>query len=107
MEQVQLLKEQTNAGEIKETYSGNDNKKIVDYAELPGTPFTMVRRQNGYFVTLGNQMVTPELNSEEEALTYLQLNMWNIMLQMITVVFSKMTAGEVMVNENIKEKEEE
>lgn len=81
MTPTQLLKEQMNVEETNE-----QSGKLIDYIKIEGTPFTMVIKEEKYFITLGNYMMTEPQESYADALNQLEENKWNIILNMSIII---------------------
>lgn len=79
--QRELLKSQTNAEEV------NNSSSLIEYEMMDGTPFTICRRENNYYVMLGEHRLNDiELFSSEEVVEYVIRNNFMLCLKMCTIV---------------------
>jgi hypothetical protein len=63
-----------------------ENSQLMEYKQIEGTPFTLIRKENEYFVVMGNHRVTEGYDSEVEALNSIVNDKWLTILKMILIV---------------------
>lgn len=63
---------------------------LIEYKDIPHTPFKMVKAKEQYFISLGNLRLIEPQETEEQALQELELNMWNVILLMTAFTIDKM-----------------
>lgn len=98
MSNTQLLKEQMNAGSINQDFnSERDNAPLVEYEKIERTPFTMVKQDGYFFITIGNYLLTQRMLTYEDAMLQLEINKWEIVTNLITLIVRTM-------NENVSDK---
>lgn len=75
------------------------NKPLIVRNEVKGTPFTYVRQNKLWYVTLGKYRLNQEgLNTEEDCNTYLIENQWLIVAQLCQII------SEYTVNQSLNTK---
>ena len=87
MEENTNTESNTSAG-LSTNPNNNDSNsnKVVDYTPVPDTPFTVVRENNNFFVTMGNYKISPNYTTAEEANKDAARVDWNRLAQVIEVI---------------------
>lgn len=75
----------------KET-SSQKNEQIVEYKQLKGTPFTLVRQNEDYFLVMGDNRLTEPTKTEEETMEKLESEKWMIIFTVVAIVSDKIRA---------------
>lgn len=83
MTKAQELKDATGA-EIK------TGEELIKQSHVLGTPFTIVSQNNQHFVAVGNARLTEFFNSYEEALNAVTEKTWDLIINTIVFVNSKL-----------------
>lgn len=65
-----------------------NSSKLIEREQLDGTPFNLIKQENKYFITIGNYQLTPQYNTEEEAIQDIQYNQWNIIITLIDLLIT-------------------
>lgn len=80
----------------KELYTGNanqihnnDSSELTEKIEINETPFTAIRIENKWFLTMGKYRITEPLTSKEEVLQDANRSDWNRILQVIGVMIEE------------------
>lgn len=77
---------------VNQQETTTDNKlnssKLIEREQLEGTPFTLIKQEGKYFITIGNYQLTPQSDTEEEAINYIQFNQWNIITALIDIMIN-------------------
>lgn len=89
-EQQDLLKLQTSAkNQDNNDYSNNQetDNYVATRRQIDGTPFWLIHNEEGIVIALGKYRMNPHnLQTEEQALEYLEDNKWNIILTMCALI---------------------
>lgn len=93
-EQQDILKSQTNAEEAGKQNSSN---KLIDREPLEGTPFTIIKDEEGWMLVMGKYALTTKKETREELTTYIQEEMWNTIVKITVIII------ETILTENKKE----
>lgn len=89
MENSTFEKSQTTANQQETTTDNKPNSsKLIEREQIEGTPFTLIKQDEKYFLTLGNYMVTPKCNTQTEAFEYIGENQWNIVTTLIDIMIN-------------------
>lgn len=64
-----------------------NSSDLIERYEIEGTPFTLIKQEGKYFLTMGNYKITTPTDTEEETLKKLVTEQYNIILDMTTIVF--------------------
>lgn len=73
---------------------------LQEVKRIEGTPFDIVRREEGYFLTMGSYRLTNPMETEEEIYKYMDGEKWNLIMQMIVIVHKKSKEiSEIIVEE--------
>jgi len=70
----------------------NHNKKsdsLIERKQIEGTPFTMIKQENRYFLVMGDHRLTEPNPSEEETLNLLEKEYWRLLITIIAIVIEK------------------
>lgn len=90
----------TTRGYALETHKQKSNgEKLVNYWEVPNTPFTVAKNGEEYFVLMGKYRFTEALKSKGEAWKEAEKMSWTRIMQVISVMITDA--------ENEKNKKEE
>lgn len=65
---------------VKETPNSTYLQKIE---KIANTPFDLIQAEEKYYATIGKYLITPPLNTEDEVLTFIEQNMWHIVMSCI------------------------
>lgn len=80
----------TNVKKINKENSGN--KPLIEYEDIPGSPFKLVRHEDKYFIVMGDHRITEPTTTKNEQYIKLDKEKWQIMFTTICVVVSKTLA---------------
>lgn len=69
----------------------NNNSTLIDYKEIEGTPFTMVRKEDKYFLIMGDYRMTEPTNTEEETMEKIEKEKWLLIFHIAATVIEKMS----------------
>lgn len=83
MTQIESLQMQTGDHSPKPTENLFKTKKI------DGTPFSLLSRDGLYYLTLGNNLLSPPKQSEEEIAVFIKENSYNIITSLILILIEK------------------
>lgn len=76
---------------VEKGHSSNSSE-LVQKKAIDGTPFDMVRIMHDetdkvrHFVAMGRYRITPDFETQEEALKHLETESWNIVLKMLAIL---------------------
>ena len=97
---------QPNAKELSDTSVKDTNKlessksQIIEEEQLGETPFTCVKFDEEYFVTLGNYRITEKYKDKQSAINEALNPTWDMMVRVMEIVFMIQRKHE----ENLKDK---
>lgn len=75
---------------VNETTSLESNsKQLVEQTKIEGTPFTAIRIDEKYFLTLGKYRLTNQLTSLEECKLEAQDASWDRIMQVIQIMIEE------------------
>lgn len=60
-----------------ESNSDEKIKQLLNKEEIPNTPFTLVKTQEGYFITMGKYRLSQAHKTKEKAIQDLTINQWH------------------------------
>lgn len=105
----ELLTTQLNADETIKDNSSNATetesspKTLIDYEEIKGTPFTLVHKDEKYFIAMGDYRLTEPDKTREAALDRLEDEQWMIITLVITICIEKYNKYQAaMIDADIK-----
>lgn len=58
--------------------------------KIPNTPFTLIRQENKWFITMGNYRITEPTKTKAEQLKKLETEKWNLIMH-ITIITQEKT----------------
>lgn len=67
-----------------------EQEKLIDVKEIPDTPFVVVKADKKYFIGMGNERITKEFDSEEEAIESLEHPEWQTLISVMVIVFNSL-----------------
>lgn len=66
-------------------------KQLVERIDVKNSPFTIVRNENDYYLTMGKYRLHGKgMSSEKECLNYLEENRWNIIGIICSIMFDNL-----------------
>lgn len=80
---VEQLSGDSNAGKLD-----TRNSELVSRETIPGTPFTIVGTDQGYFLAMGQFRLTEYFETRDIVIDEIDAEAWNLVLQMITAVLN-------------------
>lgn len=83
--QGDLLNTQLGADPIPNTKS---DSQLMEYNKVPGSPFTIVRREKEWFLSMGNNRISEYYETEKEVLEFIEKDMFNLILTMIIILIT-------------------
>lgn len=72
--------------------SNYGNEEIINRKQLEGTPFQLITQQGKTFVVIGINKITPDFDTEQEAMNYIDENHWNITGTIVTIIVEAILA---------------
>lgn len=72
------LNTQNNAGEIPKQSS-----TLINRIQLTGTPFWQIHTEQGYFLVMGPNVMTPIFATEQELDDYIKENHWDLVCLLV------------------------
>lgn len=80
----------TTHGNVKETDNSNSkSNELIEMVKLEGTPFTAIRNDDKWYLTLGKYRLTEELKSLEEAKAESLDASWERIMQIIQIMIDE------------------
>lgn len=74
-------------GSVEETHKQESNsKQLIEQIPLSGTPFTVVRVDEHWFLTIGKYRLTNQLSTREEAEAEVHDTSWIRVMQVMQIV---------------------
>lgn len=74
-------------GSAEPTHKPESNsEQLVEQIKLSGTPFTIVRIEDKWFLTIGKYRLTNQLNTREEAEAEVHDATWDRMMQIMKIM---------------------
>lgn len=71
----------------KNNSQSNGNKKLIERIQIPLTPFTAIKHENDWFLTMGKFKINDKIyQSYEEVVESLKSNQWEIILTLCMIV---------------------
>lgn len=71
------------------------NSELIKREKIEGTPFTIIEdTEKGWYVVMGNYIITKPSDTKELAMRILEIERWNIILTMIIIVINKQLGNE-------------
>lgn len=89
MKNITSEKSSTTANQQETITEHNTNSsKLIEREQLEGTPFNLIKQEEKYFITIGNYQLTPQYDTEQEAIDDIQFNQWNIIVTLIDILIT-------------------
>lgn len=60
-----------------------NSTELIEREEIKGTPFTIIKANNKYFLTMGIIRLTEDMDTAEEVKTTIETEIYNIIVRMI------------------------
>lgn len=76
----------------------NTSKPTYSIEPITGTPFAMIKNEEGYFMVLGNTRITESYETQEEAFAITESDMWSMVARVASII------AENIVKEVLKKK---
>lgn len=67
-----------------------ENTTLVEQEKIPGTPFTLIRQDEKWFIVIGNSRITEPERTKQEAMEKLRTERWLITMHMIIHCINKL-----------------
>jgi len=64
-------------------------EQLVEYEQVPNTPFTIVKQNDKWFVTMGKYRLSEQLETKQEALEESQNESWFRMMQIMRIMIEQ------------------
>ena len=80
-----------------------DNKQLVEYIEIEGTPFTAVKEGGSWFLVMGRYRLTEALTSKEEAIKEGANQTWWRIMQVVKIMIEDHEKNKDKDKEELKE----
>lgn len=74
------------------------NDQLFKTKHMTGTPFHVLLKDDKYFLTLGNKLMTDGFNSEAELELHIEQNQWLIITTLCCIVVEKLVKDEALAN---------
>lgn len=72
---------------MKALIKDKDDKKVINYTTVEGTPFTIVQHGEEYFIAIGNHKASEKLfDSLESAKNYIKFKDWDLIQSLIVII---------------------
>lgn len=85
--QNQTTKKEDVSSQLQDYANETDKPSyLVEREEMEGTPFMLVKQNEKFFATLGQYRITPEFEYRIDVYDYIESDMYNVILDMITAV---------------------
>jgi len=69
---------------MKALIKDKDEKKVINYTTVEGTPFTIVQHGEEFFITIGNHKASEKVfDSLESAKSYIKFKDWDLIQSVI------------------------
>lgn len=93
-------------GIAKKTANMESNTELIEQCEIKGTPFTALRHDKHWYLTMGKYRLTEEMNSKEEVIENAQDASWFRIIQIVGVVVEEFIKEKKIIEdiEELKEK---
>lgn len=66
--------------------NSDSSKEMVEKIQVPETPFTMVRFEDKWFLTMGKYRLTEPADTKEEIEAQIENTSWNRIIQIILII---------------------
>lgn len=84
---------------VEETHK--ENYSLIMREKIEKTPFHIIGdEEKGYFIALGKYRVTEPTKTPEEAIQKLDIEKWNILVDVITIIITATDNAISQLNEN-------
>lgn len=67
----------------------NQHSTLIDRIQMQGTPFWQIKTEQGYFLVMGENVMTPIFQTEQQLDTYIQENHWDLCCLMVLTLIDK------------------
>lgn len=85
-----FAKETTKQGYSIETEEKQiENNEIIEVIEIKNTPFTAIKEENKWFITMGKYRLTNQLKSLEECKKAIKKDPWTIIMQVCLIMIKE------------------
>ena len=74
---------------VEETTNSNSESKLFEQIQVGGTPFTIVKMEDYWFLTMGKYRLTEKLASKEEAMEAAKDESWFRIMQVIQAMIDE------------------
>lgn len=71
---------------IESKINGQKTEELTKVTAVEGTPFTLVKYEDRFFIGFGHWRVSESFKSEKEALAWISTDNWDLLLQVIYAV---------------------
>lgn len=95
-----LLNTQSNT---EKTHKG---ESLIERRKVEGTPFHIIKHEEGFFIAMGKFRLTKETETEEETLSKLETEKWDIIGRMIIGTLATMEEIDKTITEKLQTDQE-
>lgn len=73
-------------GYAETTDNSNSNSELIERIQVENTPFTVIRQEEKWYVTLGMYRLTNDLENKEDAIADAQREDWERLMQVMGIM---------------------
>lgn len=70
------------------TENKQNSSKLIEREQLEGTPFTLIKNEEEYFIAIGQYKLTQSHQTASEAIEEIENNQWNIITTLIDIMIT-------------------
>jgi hypothetical protein len=78
-----------------------NNKQLIEREKIEGTPFTLIKQNEQYFLVMGDHRLTEPTKNRETTMIKLENEKWLLMTQVVICILESMNKQAEILN-NIK-----
>jgi len=90
--QLTMYTETQNHGEN----TSQNNTELIEREKIEGTPFTLIKQEEKWFITMGDHRITEPTKHKNEQYNKLEKEKWLIITNVIIIILEKMNEGAIL-----------
>lgn len=79
-----------------------EKETLIERKKIKGTPFTVIKQNDKWFLAMGDSRLTEPTNTEEETIEKLETNKWLLLTHMIITVIDRMATETAILTKQDK-----
>lgn len=75
--------------------NAENNHNLNSFEPIENTPFTLIKKEENYFLTMGDYRITEPTDTKEKTMEKLEKEKWMIIFSIIAVIVEKMSTMQI------------